>query len=100
MRRAWLATFLTRKSAPKGAAVFVATELAHGPHELRRAMEHGRDDMLAQLLGVDTTREVIGAAGKATDARAPVIALAFVLAAYEAATGKHTWRTNDADMTR
>lgn len=29
-----------------------------------------------------------------------MIGLAFVLAAYEAATGKHTWRASDTEMAR
>jgi len=42
----------------------------------------------------------IAIAAKAGEGRAQVIALGFVLAAYEAATGKHTWRANDPDMGR
>ncbi len=43
---------------------------------------------------------VIAMAAKAGEGRAQVITLGFVLAAYEAATGKHTWRANDPNMDR
>ncbi len=51
VRREWLRGFLSRKTAPNGAAVFRAVELAHGAHELREAMEYGRDELLCSLLG-------------------------------------------------
>jgi len=48
VRRSWVRSLLSRKTAPKGAAGFVAAELAGGAHELRRAMEHGRGGLLAE----------------------------------------------------
>jgi ParB family chromosome partitioning protein len=102
VRREWLRLFLTRKSAPKGAAAYLAGELARGLWELRRGMERGHQ-LAATLLGLDHRkgqREVIatGTVG-ATDARAVVIALAVVLGDIEDSTGTHTWR-NPSDAVR
>jgi ParB family chromosome partitioning protein len=106
VRRDWLRTFLTRKTAPKGSTAFLAHALAHGDHEIRRAMEQshplGRD-----LLGLDTTssgyghgtRQLLDLLAAAAEARAQVIALGLLLAAYEDATGTHSWRRTD-DATR
>ena len=63
-------------------------------------MEHGRGGLLAELFTVKDRDAVIAMAAKASEGRAQVITLGFVLAAYEAATGKHTWRANDPDMGR
>ena len=100
VRRAWLAAFLSRKTAPKGAAAYVAGELVTGAHELRRAMEYGRDDLLLSLFGVGDRQQLAQLASMASDARAQVISLGFVLAAHEAATGKHTWRHRDDAVRR
>jgi ParB family chromosome partitioning protein len=95
VRREWLRLFLTRKSAPKGPAAYLAGELARGLWELRRGMERGHQ-LAATLLGLDQRkgqREVIAtAAVGAADARAVVIALAVVLGDIEESTATHTWR--------
>lgn len=94
VRRDWLATFLARKTAPKGTTVYVAGELIRASHALRRAMERN-PDLLGTLLGVDTSKGrggVTSVADAATDSRAQVIALGVVLAAIEDSTDTHTWR--------
>jgi ParB family transcriptional regulator, chromosome partitioning protein len=102
VRREFVRTLLVRKSAPKGASVYLASELARGGHELRRAMERGHE-LAATLLGLDHgkgQRDVIAAASDgATDARAVVIALGVVLGDIEESTGAHTWR-NPSDTVR
>jgi ParB family chromosome partitioning protein len=102
VRREWLRLFLTRKSTPKGSAAYLAGELARGPWELRRGMEHSHQ-LAATLLGLDHgkgQRDVIAAASDgATDARAVVIALGVVLGDIEESTGAHTWR-NPSDTVR
>ena len=95
VRRDWLRIFLARKTAPKDAAVFIAQAITSGDHALRRALERshplGRD-----LLGlVDTSRRHAPAAVDTSASRAQMIALGLVLAAYEDATGVHTWRNPD-----
>ena len=100
VRRAWLQTLLARKSAPKGAAAFVALELVHNPHELSQATQWSGNPMLRDLLGCKTQAALVAASQKASDARAQVLTLAFVLAAYEAKTGTHTWRSEDAGVAR
>ena len=93
VRRRWITDFLTRKTPPKGAAGYLAGELARGGHEIRRAMETGQP-LAATLLGVTgPTRDSVPAlVAGASDARAQVITLAVVLAAVEASTSEALWR--------
>ncbi|MGH3403347.1 MAG: ParB/RepB/Spo0J family partition protein [Streptosporangiaceae bacterium] len=105
VRREWLRTFLSRKTAPAGAVTFVLAAVAGGSYELRKAMENGHE-MAGDLLGLtrpagNPWRDygVTAAFEEAKEGRAQVIGLAVVLAAYEAQTGVHTWR-NGAEMGR
>lgn len=88
VRREWVTTFLTRKSAPKDAAPFVATALVNG-WEGADISHHSVDEVLTAL-GVDASRKT---AEKATAGRAMVLVLARVLAAYERQTDRSDWRT-------
>jgi len=94
VRRRWLTTFLARKTAPRGASVYLAGELARGLWELRRGMERSHQ-LAATLLGLDTgkaQRDVIAAATTGvSDARAQVIALGVVLGDIEETTGTQSW---------
>lgn len=106
VRREWLAAFTARKSAPKGAAEFVARFLASDVYMLSKAAEK-RHTLAAQWLGL---RLVSGQYGppradfdaltaKASPARAQVITLVLILAAIEENTGTHTWRQPGARTT-
>jgi ParB family chromosome partitioning protein len=102
VRRAWLRTFAARKTAPKGAAAFVATaialdaEIVAGLSGNTLAADllscpdtgHGRNTNLAEL------------AHQATEARAQVLVLVQVLAAYEARTDRDDWRHHRAHTAR
>ena len=102
VRRAWLKTFLARKTAPKGTAAYLAAELAAGSHQIRKAMEQ-RPDLAAQLLGVDakdSRTSLATAIAAASEARAQVIALALILCAYEASTTKNSWRHDSTAIHR
>ncbi len=100
VRRAWLRTLLAHKSPPKGAAGFVAAELAHGEQALGGALGYGGNSVLHELVGVKTKDALAEAASRASDGRAQVLALAFVLAAYEAATSNDTWRRHSTGTSR
>jgi ParB family chromosome partitioning protein len=95
VRRNWLRTFLTRKSAPKGAHRFVFAELAVGSYRLRDALDK-QHRTACELLGIESRKALITAMNDASDARAQMIALALVLSAHEACLGIHTWRNPDA----
>ncbi len=72
VHREWLTTFLSRKSAPNGAAVYIAGELARGGNELRKAFERGYE-VPASLLGAESSdpRATLTAPTEAaTDSRA------------------------------
>lgn len=92
VRRQWVAQFLTRKTAPKGSAALIGLALFEDGGLVSR---HTMTDLLAAFLGVKcdyASRDAAAAIGKATEARAQVLALGYVLASYEAQTGRHSWR--------
>ena len=100
VRRDWLAGFLTRKSAPKGAEALICEAVLTGNYTLSKAMDH-RHPMLFKLLGIDVPSGYYGAGYEecqkiATKASTPkgatMTVLAAVLAAWEDSTGKQTWR--------
>ncbi|MFC6130161.1 ParB/RepB/Spo0J family partition protein [Mycolicibacterium llatzerense] len=92
VRREFLTKLLSRKTAPKGAAAFVADALARDAYMLTGL--HA-DETAAELLGIDSdkrVRSLTQGIDAAADARAQVIVLALVLGALEARTGKDAWR--------
>ncbi|OZF42085.1 ParB N-terminal domain-containing protein [Rhodococcus sp. 14-2470-1a] len=110
VRTEWLARFLTRKTLPKGAGKWITDTLVDEPGLLT---QNKAPQYLAQLLNVDVAAVTGPTAGypgsedraareaiaplidKASEARAQVLLLAQVLAAYEArmsGTGKDYWR--------
>ena len=104
VRREWLATFVARKTAPKGAEALICEAVVTGHHSLSKAMDH-RHPMLFTLLGVDRPTGYYGAghdechkiATKASTPKAATMTtLAAVVAAWEATTGKHSWRNPTA----
>lgn len=104
VRREWLATFVARKTAPKSAEALICEAVVTGHHSLSKAMDH-RHPMLFTLLGVDRPTGYYGAGYEechkiATKASTPKAAtmttLAAVIAAWEATTGKHSWRNPTA----
>jgi ParB family chromosome partitioning protein len=107
VRRQWLRGFLTRKTAPKTAAAFIAGSLAHTDHALTQALTNGHK-LGHDLLGLGEQAPTYGRRAQALadllatagDARAQMIALGLVLAAYEEATGRHTWRNVHAASAR
>lgn len=104
VRREWLATFVARKTAPKGAEALICEAVVTGHHSLSKAMDH-RHPMLFTLLGIDVPTGYYGAGYEechkiATKASTPKAAtmttLAAIVAAWEATTGKHSWRNPTA----
>jgi ParB family transcriptional regulator, chromosome partitioning protein len=94
VRRAWVAQFLTRKSAPKGSAGFIARMVTqHG----EAVTSVGGDHLAAEWFGL-TAASYGTSSGwgdlidKATDARATVIALGRLLAGCEKDTNRDSWR--------
>ncbi len=104
VRREWLAAFVARKTAPKGAEALICEAVVTGHHSLSKAMDH-RHPMLFTLLGIPAPSGYYGAghdecrkiATKATTPKAATMTtLAAVVAAWEATTGKHSWRNPSA----
>lgn len=101
VRRDWLRTFLTRKSAPKGAESLICEAVVTGHHTLSKAMDHCHP-RLCDLLGLKHTDSGYGgsspqinqlATQHSTPKAATMTTLAAVLAAWEDSTGTHTWRS-------
>ena len=83
---------LARKTAPKGAAMFVASCLTR---DVRLIEEHHGGQISAELLGASDSTAVtkmVAELPATGDGRAQVITLALVLGALEARTGKDAWR--------
>lgn len=94
VRRDWLRTFLARKTAPKGTAAFVGTALARDAATIASI---GGNNLAAELLGCGSagygrSTDLAALITKATEARAQVLTLAQVVAAYEDATDTNSWR--------
>jgi ParB family transcriptional regulator, chromosome partitioning protein len=108
VRRQWLRTFLARKSAPSTAAGFIAGSLARSAdYAITQALTAG-NRLAHDLLGLPDQAPTLGRrapamvelVGKASDARAQMIALGLVLAAYEEATNRNCWRSVSDSTTR
>jgi ParB family chromosome partitioning protein len=102
VRREWVSALLSRKTQPKGAAVYLAGELARGPHQLTKALDHA-NPLAATLLGADadhSRQSVAALAEQASEVRAQVIALGVVLAAVEDSTGVQSWRNPNDTVKR
>lgn len=99
VRRDWLRQFLTRKTPPNGAEALICEAVVGGQFSVIKAMESAHP-MLRNLLGLDTASVYGGgrqaaerlAVQQATPKAATMTSLAAVVAAWEASTGKHTWR--------
>ena len=99
VRREWLAAFAARKTAPKGAAEFIARFLAADSCMLSKAADH-RHALAATWLGLKQEASIYGPpradfaalTAKVSPARAQVITLVLILAAIEDSTGTQTWR--------
>jgi ParB family chromosome partitioning protein len=93
VRRDFLSKLLVRKTAPKGAAIFVADCLIREPALINDY--HGAG-ITAELLGVtegDELRTLPAELPPTGDGRAQVLTLAVVVGALEARTPKDAWRS-------
>ena len=102
VRLAWLRTFLARKTAPKGSATFTATALASDGEV---AASIGGNHLAAGLLGCEASSygrssAVAALVARAGEPRASVLTLALVLAGYEDAMTKDSWRHVSAGTAR
>ena len=109
VRRDFVRKLLTRKSPPKGAAVFVARTLSRDGYLLTN---HKADEITADLLGVTHIEshtsldggmvkgidKLVDALGEGGDARAQVITLGLVLGALEGRTPKDAWREHHSSQ--
>ncbi|OBJ90337.1 ParB/RepB/Spo0J family partition protein [Mycobacterium asiaticum] len=98
VRRDFVKKLLARKSAPKGAAIFVADTLARDSYLLSG---HNAPETIAELLdlpGAEAVSKAPSALPATGDARAQVITLALILGALEARTPKDAWRNTSLNQ--
>lgn len=101
VRREWLRNFLSRKTTPKGANLFIATSVIDGRGRLSSSIgEHHR--LALDLLGLpgyswNTTHPILAHIQK-QPGRTMTALLAVTIAAHEEATSTHTWRNPTGDM--
>ena len=112
VRRAWLREFFQRKTAPTGAAGFIAHAVLNREYALRKAMEQGHELAveLFDVKGASKTgtgddgfaypayrraKDLATLADGATDKRLTLITLATIMAAYENTLDRHSWRRED-----
>ncbi|MDN5715631.1 MAG: ParB/RepB/Spo0J family partition protein [Janibacter sp.] len=100
VRREWLASFVTRKTPPKGAEAIICEAMIIAPHSLTKAMQNSHA-MLRTTLGSDSEhgdyRAVAAECANlstqpATTKALTMRTLAAVLLAWEDSTDVHTWR--------
>jgi ParB family chromosome partitioning protein len=98
VRKRWLGNVFARRSAPREAAPFVARQLLTMPDPVRSGLAGapGRE-LFSQITG-RTAADWLEACDTTPAARLPLLMLAPIVAAYEAAMtegeGKNTWRTD------
>jgi ParB family transcriptional regulator, chromosome partitioning protein len=83
VRREWLSGLLGRKTAPKGAVTYIATELITGRFMGRNGTDAPR--LAYELFGTEQPEQ-------STDGRCLIVALGVILGAYEANTTEQAWR--------
>lgn len=89
VRLAWLADWLTRKTAPKETAAFIATAINNGAWEGAEPTDAKAREVM-RALKISTSTATLA---KASAGRALVLVLAGYLAAYEAKTDRNDWRS-------
>lgn len=103
VRRTWMETFAKRKTAPKSATHFIASTLFESPHLMDRAGHSARTFAL-DLLGSGATASGGPARAVVTEtttvARAQMVSLVILLAAYEHAMTDNDWRYDNTATTR
>lgn len=104
VRREWLAGFVTRKTAPKGAEEFICAAVIEAPHWLGSALDDRHAFLRGLLTGqearpayTDEGRQQVEAlhTTQGTAKAQTMRTLAAILAAWEARTDVHTWRGPD-----
>ncbi|MCF7547333.1 ParB/RepB/Spo0J family partition protein [Pseudonocardia sp. WMMC193] len=103
VRREFVKALLARKSAPNNAALFVATAMATGGHELRKAFESG-NQLACALLGVEVPQgwysgkpnPLLALLDGARAGKSTQVMLAVALAAEEDSLHRSSWRTGHA----
>lgn len=103
VRRDWLREFAGRKSAPKGAAEFIARHLLASIYDLHKQISDKHAALICDVLAIPETKTT-GWHSRSADlreylakpnlapGRATHLTLIMILVSIESGTGRHTWR--------
>ena len=95
VRREFITGLLTRKSAPKGSAAFVAHTLTYSDYIVSKGFN--KMGLTAQLLGTTEGREGVKGQLAKTAMKPEIVSLAIMFTAYENSLIRTSWRHTDAD---
>jgi len=103
VRRAWLTTFLSRRTLPKDAATFATLAVVTGGATVAKQVTD-RHPLAAELLGLAKAEwgkpNPLAIHIEHQPSRVGHVLVAVALAAFEASIGKHTWRNPSKDAAR
>jgi len=90
VRKEWVKALVSKTKPPRGCSTFVAAALAQDATCLT---QQGARSLAEQWIGASPGNTIAAHVAKATEARAQIVGLALVLAAYEKTTHLSDWRS-------
>ena len=95
VRRKFVTGLLSRKTAPKNAAVFIAHTLTYSDYIVSKGFN--KMDLTAQLLGTSEGRDGVKSQLEKAGVKPEMVSLAIMFTAYESSLIRTSWRHKDAD---
>lgn len=95
VRREFLIGLLSRKTAPKDAAAFIAHTLTYSDYIVSKGFN--KTDLTAQLLGTSGGRDGVKKHLDKSTVKGEMVSLAIMFTAYESSLIRTSWRHKDAD---
>lgn len=95
VRREFIAGLLSRKTAPKNTAAFIAHTLTYSDYIVSKGFNEM--DLTAQLLGSSEGRDGVKKQLDKAGVKPEMVSLAIMFTAYESSLIRTSWRHKDAD---
>lgn len=95
VRREFIAGLLSRKTAPKNAAAFIAHTLTYSDYIVSKGFN--KMDLTAQLLGASESRDGVKAQLAKVGVKPEMVSLAIMFTAYESSLIRTSWRHKNTD---
>ena len=96
VRRKFITGLLSRKTAPKNAAVFIAHTLTYSDYIVSKGFN--KMDLTAQLLGTSEGRDGVKSQLEKAGVKPEMVSLAIMFTAYESSLIRTSWRHKDTDQ--